>query len=265
MRDFQLPGRSPVLAKNGMCATSHPLAVKTALNILERGGNAMDAAIAGAVLLGICEPQMTGIGGDCFVLYSPAGSDEVHALNGSGRAPKGLDASILRNAGEKTVPLQSAYAVTVPGAIDAFCHLSENLGKLGLDTILAPAIHYADEGVPVAPRVSFDWNNDAGTLQGKARDFFLIDGKAPQVGSIFRAPGQAEVLRRSQKRVARVSMKGLWPRIWSTRYAPWAAPTRSTILPTQRVSGWSLSPAPIAGPNWLSCRQTDPVQPRCCC
>lgn len=199
MRDFQLPGRSPVLAKNGMCATSHPLAAKTALNILERGGNAMDAAIAGAVLLGICEPQMTGIGGDCFVLYSPAGSDEVHALNGSGRAPKGLDASILRNAGEKTVPLQSAHAVTVPGAIDAFCHLSENLGKLGLDTILAPAIHYADEGVPVAPRVSFDWNNDAGTLQGKARDFFLIDGKAPQVGSIFRAPGQAEVLRRIAK------------------------------------------------------------------
>lgn len=199
MRDFHLPGRSPVLASNGMCATSHPLAAKTAVDILERGGNAMDAAIAGAVLLGICEPQMTGIGGDCFVLYSPAGSDEVHALNGSGRAPAALDAAHLRDAGEKTVPLRSAHAVTIPGAIDAFCHLSDTIGTMGLDTILAPAIRYAEEGVPVAARVAFDWGNDAGTLQGAARDFYLTGGKAPTTGDIFRAPGQAEVLRRIAK------------------------------------------------------------------
>jgi gamma-glutamyltranspeptidase/glutathione hydrolase len=199
MRDFQFPGRSPVLATNGMCATSHPLAAKTAINILEQGGNAMDAAIAGAVLLGICEPQMTGIGGDCFVLYSPAGSDEVHALNGSGRAPKALNAGILRNAGETTVPLTSAHAVSVPGAMDAFCTLSNDIGKLGLDTLLAPAIHYAENGVPVAARVAFDWANDAGTLQGKARDVYLMEGKAPKSGAIFRAPGQAEVLRRVAK------------------------------------------------------------------
>ena len=196
MRDFHFPGRSPVLATNGICATSHPLAARAAVDILARGGNAMDAAIAGAVLVGICEPQMTGIGGDCFVLYSPAGSEEVHALNGSGRAPAALDAAKLRDKGEKTVPLRSADAVTIPTAIDAFCHLSDSLGKLGLDALLAPAIHYADAGVPVAPRVAFDWATDGGTLQGRARDHFLINGKTPRVGDIFRAPGQAEVLRR---------------------------------------------------------------------
>lgn len=199
MRDFQLPGRSPVLATKGMCATSHPLGAKAAIDILERGGNAMDAAIAGAVLLGICEPQMTGIGGDCFVLWSEGGSDEVHALNGSGRAPAAHDAAQLRDAGEKVVPLRSAHAVTIPAAMDAFCHLSETVGKLGLDALLAPAIRYADEGVVVAPRVSFDWGNDAYALKGAARDFYLMNGEAPKAGDIFRAPGQAEVLRRVAK------------------------------------------------------------------
>lgn len=199
MRDFQLPGRSAVLATGGMCATSHPLGAKVAIDVLERGGNAMDAAIAGAVLLGICEPQMTGIGGDCFVLWSEGGSDKVHALNGSGRAPAALDAADLRDAGETVVPLRSAHAVTLPGAIDAFCHLSETVGKIGLDAILAPSIRYAEQGVVVAPRVAFDWANDAGTLQGRARDHYLMDGKAPQAGQIFRAPGQAEVLRRIAK------------------------------------------------------------------
>ncbi|UWR22232.1 gamma-glutamyltransferase family protein [Sulfitobacter sp. S190] len=196
MRDFHLPGRSPVLATNGMCATSHPLGAKAAIDVLERGGNAMDAAIAGAVLLGICEPQMTGIGGDCFVLWSDGPTGKINALNGSGRAPAALDAADLRRDGETSVPLHSAHAVTVPGAIDAFCHLSNTVGKLGLDAVLAPAIHYAETGVPVAARVAFDWANDTDTLQGSARQHYLFDGKPPTAGQIFRAPGQAEVLRR---------------------------------------------------------------------
>lgn len=196
MRDFHLPGRSEVLATNGMCATSHPLAAQTALDILKRGGNAMDAAIAGAVLLGICEPAMTGIGGDCFVLYSAPGSDQVHALNGSGRAPIAATAARLRNAGKTNIPLNSADGVTIPGAIDAFCHLSEQVGKLGLDALLAPAIHYADAGVPVAARAAFDWAKVAPALQGSARQSFLVDGQVPKAGDIFRAPGQAEVLRK---------------------------------------------------------------------
>ena len=199
MRDFHAPGRSTVFATNGMCATSHPLAAQTAVDILNRGGNAMDAAIAGAVLLGICEPQMTGIGGDCFVLYTAPGSNNVLALNGSGTAPAAARAADLRAAGETTVPKLSAHAVSIPGAIDAFCHLSDTVGTLGLDAVLAPAIHYAEAGVPVAPRVAFDWVRDAEALQGHARDIYLINGQIPSPGQMFRAPGQAEVLRRIAK------------------------------------------------------------------
>ncbi|MCT8158464.1 gamma-glutamyltransferase family protein [Pseudoruegeria sp. SHC-113] len=196
MRDFHLPGRSPVFATNGLCATSHPLAAKVAIQMLESGGNAMDAAIAGAVLLGICEPQMTGIGGDCFVLLKPAGREDIIALNGSGRAPAGLSAAALRAEGHKVMPPLSAHAVTVPGAVDAFCRLSKDWGKAGLKASLAPAIHYAEAGVPVAPRTAFDWALAEGALQGDARRDYLFDGKAPRPGQIFRAPKQADVLRR---------------------------------------------------------------------
>ena len=195
MRNFQQPGRSAVHATNGMCATSHPLAAKVAVQMMESGGNAMDAAIAGAVILGLCEPQMTGIGGDCFVLMTPPGEDRVVALNGSGRAPAGIDAAKLRAKGSVIAPY-SADAVTVPGAVDAFCRLSKDWGKLGLKAVLAPSIHYAEAGIPVAERVAFDWNTAQDNLSGTARDLFLLDGKAPVAGQVFRAPEQAEVLRR---------------------------------------------------------------------
>ena len=206
MRDFHLPGRSATYASNGMVATSHPLAAKVALDVLQAGGNAVDAAIAGAVLLGFCEPQMTGIGGDLFALVKPAGSDEVVALNGSGRAAGAASAAALRERQLAAVPIRGIEAVTCPGAMDAFCTLSQDYGLLGLDRVLAPAIHYADEGVPVAPRVAFDWVEDAPALQGDARRFFLLDGLVPKAGQIFRAPGQAEVLRR----VAREGRAGFY-------------------------------------------------------
>ena len=196
MRDFQLPGRSAVFAANGMCATSHPLAAKIAVQMLEAGGNAVDAAVAGAVVLGLCEPQMTGLGGDCFALLKPAGSEDIIALNGSGRAPAALHAQALRDRGLAAVPPGSVEAVTLPGAVDAFCRLSADHGRAGLAASLAPAIRYADEGVPVAPRTAFDWAADAHWLKGCARDTYLTDGKAPVPGQIFRSPGQAEVLRR---------------------------------------------------------------------
>ncbi len=182
MRDFHLPGRSAVFAENGMAATSHPLASMTAVRILQDGGNAADAAIAAAVLLGICEPQMTGIGGDCFVLLKPAGEERVIALNGSGRAPSGLSAAAMRDRGLESIPLGAPESVTVPGAMDAFCRLSDDWGKLGLADVLAPAIRYASEGVPVAPRTAFDWALATDALQGAAREHFLLAGAAPRPG-----------------------------------------------------------------------------------
>ncbi|MDJ0826580.1 MAG: gamma-glutamyltransferase family protein [Rhodobacter sp.] len=196
MRDFHLPGRSPVFSTNGMCATSHPLAAKVAIDILQSGGNAADAAIAGAVLLGLCEPQMTGIGGDMFALIKPAGDERIVALNGSGRAPAGLSGAALRAAGHDEMPLNTADPVTVPGAVDAFCQMSTDYGLKGLDAVLAPAIRYAEEGVPVAPRVAFDWHHHVAKLQGAAQAFYSIDGRAPAAGQVFRHAKQAEVLRR---------------------------------------------------------------------
>ena len=194
MRDFYSKGRSTVFAENGMCATSHPIAAQAAVDVLKDGGNAMDAAIAGAVLLGICEPQMTGIGGDCFVLFSPAGRDDVLAMNGSGRAPANLTADKLREAGHDKVPLRDPSAVTIPTAIDAFCTLSEDWGKLGLDRILQPAIQYARNGVAVAPRVGYDWSNLLDTFHETAIPFFTNNGSAPATGTRFSYPGQAEVI-----------------------------------------------------------------------
>lgn len=206
MRDFNLPGRSATYADNGMCATSHPLASKVAISLLESGGNAVDAAIGAAVLLGICEPHMTGIGGDCFALVKRPDSDEIVGLNASGRAPKGLNAADLRAQGHAKMPDRDAAAVTVPGAIDGFCRLHGDMGRLDLAEVLAPAIRYAEEGVPVAPRVAQDWNEGDYTLKGRASEIFLNNGRPFQVGERFRAPGQAEVLRR----VAREGRKGFY-------------------------------------------------------
>ena len=196
MRNFHLPGRSPVYATGGMVATSHPLAATEALDVMRGGGNAVDAAIAGAVLLGVCEPQMTGLGGDLFALVKPAGTNEITALNGSGRAPAGLDAEALRDAGIETIEQGHHASITLPGAVDAFCRLSDRFGRAGLDRLLAPAIKHFEAGVPVASRVAFDVATLGPGLTEDARRFYLNDGAALAPGDRLALPGQAEVLRR---------------------------------------------------------------------
>ncbi len=179
-----------------MVATSHPLAASQALTVMKDGGNAVDAAIAGAVLLGVCEPHMTGLGGDCFALVKPAGTEEVAAINGSGRAPAGLDPEILREEGITKIDPGHPACITVPGAVDAFCRLSERFGRIGLDRCLAPAIRYFEEGVPVAPRTASDIALAGPDMTDAARTHFLNAGRPYRLGERWRLPAQAEVLRR---------------------------------------------------------------------
>lgn len=194
MRKFDRPGRSAVLATGAMCATSHPLAAQEALAVMRAGGNAVDGAIAGAVILGICEPAMTGLGGDLFALVSEPGKPVV-ALNASGRAPAGMTAEALRAEGHQTVPVKSAHAVTVPGAVDGFCALSERFGRKPLAELLAPAIRYAETGVPLAERAADDWQVEGDGLSAEAARRLTPEG-GPRRGALFRDPGTAEVLRR---------------------------------------------------------------------
>ncbi len=199
MRNFHITGRSPVVGVNGMVATSHPLAAAEALDVLKSGGNAVDAAIAGAVLLGVCEPHMTGIGGDCFALVKPAGSNDVVSLNASGRAPRAIDADALRADGLTSIEDNHHAAVTLPGAVDGFCRLSEKYGRAGLERSLAPAIRYFDEGVPIASRVAFDLSDLGPHLDENARQVYMKNGQPLEQGDMLRLEGQAEILRRVAK------------------------------------------------------------------
>ncbi|MEO1458082.1 MAG: gamma-glutamyltransferase family protein [Pseudomonadota bacterium] len=199
MRDFHLPGRSAVYVSNAICASSHPVAVDVALDMLKRGGNAVDAAIAGAVVLGLGEPAMTGLGGDMFALVKPAGSETIVGLNASGRAPAGASADARAARGWSEMDEDDAASVVVPGAVAGFARLAEDHGKLGLDTLLQPAVDYAEEGVRVVPRAAFDWRLAEPRFRGAMRRHYLIDGRVPEPGDLWRQPGQAEALRRIQK------------------------------------------------------------------
>src|SRR6201996_4377197 len=165
MRNFHLAGRSTVHAQNAMVATSHPEAALAAIEVMKAGGTAADAAVAACALLGVIEPQSTGIGGDCFALVQPKGEGKIVAYNGSGRAPMAANAEWYLERKIKSVPLTSAHAVSIPGAIDAWEVILRDHGKFGLDRLLQPAIKAAEEGYIVAPRIAFDWKNQYDKLK----------------------------------------------------------------------------------------------------
>jgi gamma-glutamyltranspeptidase / glutathione hydrolase len=188
--------RSPIHGRHGIVATSQPLATAVGIEILSRGGNAADAAVACAAALNVTEPTSTGIGGDMFALYYDAKTKQVTALNGSGRAPAALTLDRLKKEGllADELPPYHAHTVTVPGACAGWCDLIEKHGSLSLNEILAPAIKLADEGFPVSPLTSYYWSRGAerqlkSSLNGRE---LTIDGRGPKAGEIFRNPGLAK-------------------------------------------------------------------------
>ncbi|MEZ5843949.1 MAG: gamma-glutamyltransferase family protein [Hyphomicrobiaceae bacterium] len=196
MRSFHFPGRSPVYATKAVAATSHPLASATALDVMKRGGNAVDATIAAAAVLAVVEHPMTGIGGDCFAMIAKPGAAPI-ALNASGRAPAAATAERYRGFGFTSIPMQSPHAVTVPGAIDGWATLLADHGTMGFAELLAPAISYARDGFPVAPRVSVDWTGAVTKLKahaGAARNLLVDGDRAPRVGERFAMPALARTL-----------------------------------------------------------------------
>ena len=197
MRNFHFPGRSTVHATNAMVATSHPQASLAAIEVLREGGTAVDAAVAGSAVLGVIEPQSTGIGGDCFALIQPRGEGKITAYNGSGRAPKAANADWYLERKINSVPLTSAHAVSIPGVIDAFATVLRDHGKFGFDRLLQPAIKAAEEGYVVAPRIAFDWNNQFEKLKNGTNTarYLLPGGKPPVAGDVIRQPELGKTLR----------------------------------------------------------------------
>ncbi|MBO4222039.1 gamma-glutamyltransferase [Bradyrhizobium neotropicale] len=197
MRNFHFAGRSTVHSLNGMVATSHPEAALAAIDVMREGGTAVDAAIAASALLAVIEPQSTGIGGDCFALVQPRGEGKITAYNGSGRAPMAATAEWYLERKIHSVPLTSAHAVSIPGAVDAWQTILGNHGKFGLDKLLQPAIKAAEEGYVVAPRIAFDWKNQFEKLKKgtNTERYLLPHGKPAVAGDVIRQPELGKTLR----------------------------------------------------------------------
>ncbi len=196
MRNLELPGRSPVHGTRGVAATSHALATLTAINILQSGGNAIDAAVAACAVQCVVEPESTGVGGDCFCLISKKGSADIIGYNGSGPAPAAATAEWFAGQGITRIERHSPHAVTVPGAVDAWAQLIADHGRLSLGDVLQPAIRYAREGYAISSRVSVDFASETAILSKTetASRIFMPGGRTPRVGERHSQPELAATL-----------------------------------------------------------------------
>lgn len=192
--------RNAVYAKNGMVATSQPLASQAGLEILKKGGNAIDAAIATAACLTVVEPTSNGIGGDAFALVWVKG--KLHGLNASGRSPQSISIDEVKKKGEESIPKYGWVPVTVPGAPGAWAALVKKFGKLSLQEVLKPAITYAQNGYPLSPTLSKFWKKAYDTFQSELTDdmfsewfeTFAPNGRSPETGEIWNSPNHAKTL-----------------------------------------------------------------------
>lgn len=202
--------RSEVIAKNGVAATSHPLATQVAIDTLQNGGTAMDAAIAANALLGLVEPTGNGIGGDLFAIVWSAKDKKLYGINGSGRSPKSLTLEYFKEQKLNKIPTYGPLSVSVPGTVDAWFRLHERFGKLPMSELLAPAIHYAEDGFPVTEVIQDYWQRSVPLLKQYPGylETFAIDGRAPRVGEIFRNPRLANTLRKIAEGGADVFYRG---------------------------------------------------------
>jgi gamma-glutamyltranspeptidase/glutathione hydrolase len=196
--------RSEVLSRHGMICTSVPAATQVGLDILKRGGSAVDAAIGANATLCLMEPVSNGIGGDLFAIVYSAKENKLYGLNGSGRSPLGLSYDQMKSELAKlhcdTIPPLGMLPISVPGTVDAWAELHKRFGKLKLSDDLAPAIRYAEEGFPVTELIAYYWGRSVPlykNMPGGFLETYTLDGKgrAPAKGDVFKNPALAKSLR----------------------------------------------------------------------
>lgn len=206
--------RHTVFSKKGMVATSQPLAAQAGLEIMQKGGNAIDAAIATAAALTVVEPTSNGIGGDAFALVWV--KDKLHGLNSSGPAPKSISAEAVKALGHEKMPVHGVVPITVPGVPAAWAELSRKFGKLSLAETLKPAIRYAEEGYPLTPILGKYWKASYASFKKNFTseeyqawfDTFAPNGKAPEIGEMWSSPGHAATLKEIGETDARSIYEG---------------------------------------------------------
>ena len=234
-------GRSRVATTYGIVAASQPLAARAGVQVLERGGNAIDAAIAANAVMGLVEPQSNGIGGDLFAIVYDAKTGALHGLNASGWAPGGLTPALLKSQGLTGMPQGGIHTVTVPGAVAGWDALRANLGSLPMSDLLAPAIFYADEGFPVSDVIAAHWAALADKLAAEpnAATTYLPHGRPPRPGELFRNPDLAHSLRL----IAEHGRAGFYE-----------GPTADAILAVSNGKGGTMTAADLRElePEWVN-------------